>query len=675
MAKKAYIGVTTEVPIYETTTETVQGSPVNINSYSTLKNYFTVENDDYYWFYFGSYFCSNNGGEDDSTAITWLTAKKDMTVSFSYSVSSESGWDKFTIIVGNTYVANEISGDTSNTYSGSISKGDIITFMYSKDGSYSEGTDCAEVWGMTVTCPEEREIQTQVGTEIKDVARKIKKGYIGINTEIPIYGTGATNVDITASNISNYFTVSNGSYYFADDGSGEFTTTNGGVNSSMATTYLTAKANMTVSFTYSYSSEASYDKFTLAIAGTVIENAVSGSTTSKTYTGTLSAGQVIAFEYSKDTSQHSYNDECKFYDMTVTTTGQVQTGSEFKEVARRIKKAYIGIGGKARPCWNGGELTYYGTTTGLSTARCYLAATNVGNYALFGGGYTGSVSSVVDAYNKNLTRSTPTAFSAARRYLAATSVGDYALFGGGYSSSSYQIATIEAYDKSLTKTNPTNLSTARYYLEATSVGDYALFGGGYTGSVSAAVDAYSKSLTRTTPTSLNTSRRYLAATSVGGYALFGGGYTSSSYSNVVDAYNMSLTRTIPTALSTARRYLAATSVGDYALFGGGYNGSVSSVVDAYNKSLTRTTATALSTARQQLAATSIGNYALFGGGYINSGYTKVVDAYDKSLTRSTATSLNATRCNLAAVSVDDYALFGGGNTTGYSSVVDVYTLV
>ena len=98
--------------------------------------------------------------------------------------------------------------------------------------------------------------------------------------------------------------------------------------------------------------------------------------------------------------------------------------------ARRIKKAYVGVGGVARPCWPGG-LEYYGTITPLSVERSNLAATTVGNYALFGGGATRSYSNVVDAYDASLTRSTPTALSVERSNLAATTVGNYALFGGG----------------------------------------------------------------------------------------------------------------------------------------------------------------------------------------------------------------------------------------------------
>ena len=122
------------------------------------------------------------------------------------------------------------------------------------------------------------------------------------------------------------------------------------------------------------------------------------------------------------------------------------------------------------------ELVYHGTPTGLSEGRSVLAATTVGNYALFGGGSSGSnLRSTVDAYDKSLTRTIPTGLSEGRYHLAATTVGNYALFGGGYSNSS----RVDAYDQSLTRTIPTGLSEGRSSLAATTVGNYALFGGGY----------------------------------------------------------------------------------------------------------------------------------------------------------------------------------------------------
>ena len=61
--------------------------------------------------------------------------------------------------------------------------------------------------------------------------------------------------------------------------------------------------------------------------------------------------------------------------------------------------------------------------------------------------------------------------------LAATTVGDYAIFAGGYGNSTYY-PTVDAYTSSLTKSAATSLSTGRSALAATTVSDYALFGGG-----------------------------------------------------------------------------------------------------------------------------------------------------------------------------------------------------
>ena len=94
-------------------------------------------------------------------------------------------------------------------------------------------------------------------------------------------------------------------------------------------------------------------------------------------------------------------------------------------------------------------LSYVGTATDLSEARGGLAATSVGNYALFGGGgnrvyadgymyFVGTAT--VDAYDTSLTRTIPTPLSEARYGLSATSVGICALFGGG--GSGY---TVDAY--------------------------------------------------------------------------------------------------------------------------------------------------------------------------------------------------------------------------------------
>ena len=163
----------------------------------------------------------------------------------------------------------------------------------------------------------------------------------------------------------------------------------------------------------------------------------------------------------------------------------------------KYKKVYIGDkSGKARLLYapNG---AYRVSATGLSAGRRLLAATTIGNHALFFGG-EGQTTNIVDAYDTSLTITTVTSLNAGRCMLAATTVGNYALFGGGsYDDDFYD--TIDAYDSSLTRSTATALSQARDGIAATTVGNYALFGGGsyyddhFDNIVSSAVDAYDTS--------------------------------------------------------------------------------------------------------------------------------------------------------------------------------------
>ena len=138
-----------------------------------------------------------------------------------------------------------------------------------------------------------------------------------------------------------------------------------------------------------------------------------------------------------------------------------------------------------------------------------------------------------------LSKSTAPSLSVARYDLAATTVGSYALFGGGYDGSNCY-STVDRYISSLAKSTAPSLSVARYDLAATTVESYALFSGGYDGSnCCSAVDAYNSSLTRGIIIDLSVARRSLAATTVGDYALFGGGYDGSSYCSTLDYYRYS----------------------------------------------------------------------------------------------------------------------------------------
>ena len=367
-------------------------------------------------------------------------------------------------------------------------------------------------------------------------------------------------------------------------------------------------------------------------------------------------------------------------------------------VASKIRKAYIGIGGVARPCW-GGILSYYGKITDLSVGRRFLAATTVGDYALFGGGSAGdNYYANVDAYNSSLTRTIAEDLKIARCYLAATTVDDYALFGGGYNpadtSTIYTgyIRDVTAYNSSLTRaTISTSLWFPKSNLSATTVGNYAIFAGGaYRSDATGAlvgfggIDVYSSSLVNIGHMNqrhelvLTRKKRNLAATTVGNYAIFAGGYASDSSLtpyNDADAFDSSLTHTIPQGLDVARRFLAATTVGNYALFAGGQDSSSKQdAVDIYDSSLTKLTSQKLSRVRSWLAATTVGDYALFAGGNTG-GVRKIVDAFDSSLTHTIAEELSVARESFAATTIDKYALFAGGKTgDNYTSTVEAYTI-
>ena len=353
--------------------------------------------------------------------------------------------------------------------------------------------------------------------------------------------------------------------------------------------------------------------------------------------------------------------------------------------ARKVKKGYIGVGGKARLFFSGsGEVAKYNVMT--IVGRGFLAATHVGNYAIFGGGNGGD--STADGFNTSLTYFKYENLSYGRAALAATTVGGYALFGGGSTSGRYGGPRdyVDHYDQYRTHgymLSGYGLSEEREELAATTVGSYALFGGGDgNSSLCNTVDSYNGSLTHGTTGDLVYPRQKLAATTVGSYALFGGGcnHNSTGYS-YMDAYNSSLTKnTSVSSLSYSACSLAATHVGNYAIFAGGGNDGYSTykTVNAYNSSLTRSIVSDLSVSRTSLAATAIGEFALFGGGgscYTGGSgntYKANVDTYDTSLTKGVAGDLIDARTQLAATTVGNYAIFGGGYVGSVRA--DIYTV-
>ena len=137
-------------------------------------------------------------------------------------------------------------------------------------------------------------------------------------TEIHSETSDTTEVSetLTGDSISRFFAVENGSYYFVPQ-NGVWASNNGGVINSTASTKFTALRDMSVSFSYSYSSEENYDKFSLSVAGVTVENAVSGATTTKSYSVELHTSDTIELTYEKDKSQDGNEDRCTLFNFVI----------------------------------------------------------------------------------------------------------------------------------------------------------------------------------------------------------------------------------------------------------------------------------------------------------------------------------------------------------------------
>ena len=98
----------------------------------------------------GQYVSSNKGVNDSSSEMTF-TASDALTLTVTYSVSSESGYDFFIITVNGEECVKE-SGTRNNLQTAiELYAGDVVTFIYSKDVSQSNGNDVATIHSIVIS--------------------------------------------------------------------------------------------------------------------------------------------------------------------------------------------------------------------------------------------------------------------------------------------------------------------------------------------------------------------------------------------------------------------------------------------------------------------------------------------------------------------------------------------
>ena len=273
------------------------------------------------------------------------------------------------------------------------------------------------------------------------IARLMKKMYLGLETEVPVYEERevTTTKQLSVANLGDFFTVTNGAgnagWTVSDVSTGKIklNPNNIGVNNSTAT--ITLKA--THAFTMvrfdgtSWVTEANYDKLSIvlyksngALDSRYANEASGTSGLGSGYGKSMEAGGYITLTYVKDSSGHATNEsvtvviECQD-SITITTTEQVQVGTENKELARKVIRAYQpDAGGKAQLWFDAdaagdvvfsGEHTVQDVTVDGAARKLYtltgdgvLTVSKAVSFFMIGGGSSGEVGYIDDAFSNEV---------------------------------------------------------------------------------------------------------------------------------------------------------------------------------------------------------------------------------------------------------------------------------
>ena len=348
--------------------------------------------------------------------------------------------------------------------------------------------------------------------------------------------------------------------------------------------------------------------------------------------------------------------------------------------ARKVKKAYIGVNGIARLFFDGLKPKYFGELENLSMVKSEVAGATTGNYAVFAAGHGGTYGTrcdTVDAYSKQLVRTTATPLPSEMYDLTGSFIGNYALFAGGSADMYDNSDTVYTYSNSLTQGTAAKLAAPHNYNPpAAHTKNFAAFGGGhwYTGDSAAEVTFYNASLVKSVG-ALNMTKASAAGNQVGEYMIFAGGVHTemNNKGNYVDT-NVCTVEAFDTALThydlADLSYYKTTpaSVGNYALF----LISKTSEPNIYNNQLTKMITSGY-TCPVNAKSVTLGDYALVVG---DTATSNVVYTYNESLTVQQQESYTYPRKPAGMATVGDYAIFAGGipEDGGSTKYVEAYVL-
>jgi len=265
------------------------------------------------------------------------------------------------------------------------------------------------------------------------------------------------------------------------------------------------------------------------------------------------------------------------------------------------------------------------------------------DFGYFGGGYTGSDTSIVDRIDYSNDTNTALAkgpLSLTKRYLAATGNGPFGYFGGGGPPTVTTVSRIDYSNDTVAAPAKGPLSLARFGLGATGNASFGYFGGGAPGARTTVDRIDYSSDTGTTPTKgpLSAGRYYVGATSNQSFGYFAGGQPGGGFVSIVDRINYSndtATASPKGPLSSSRHGVSATGNSSFGYFAGGGH-PIKTTVDRIDYSNDTATAPAkgpLDTGRRYSSATGNTSFGYFGGGV---GPLSSVDRIDYSNDTATA---------------------------------------
>lgn len=247
------------------------------------------------------------------------------------------------------------------------------------------------------------------------------------------------------------------------------------------------------------------------------------------------------------------------------------------------------------------------TGTVLQRARALFAGVANNGRALFAGGSNNDTTKYadVDVFDENLIKTSAPALSAGRSRLGGAWVGKYILFAGGMASSASSV--VDAYDDELIRTTAANLSWYGRTCGA-SIGTSAILA-----SEEKTVDAYDSNLIKTSLAPLPVNMNGCRGNNSSQYALFCGGGTTAVNNVVAYDANLIQVSAAPMSITRASETHGVGCTQDVFLISGGN----SKIVDCYDDNLIKVDAPELPLAVRNNVVATTGTYFLSTSNYAN----------------------------------------------------------